>query len=351
MTLGPLMIDLLGTEMTTEENEIIHHPLVGGVILFSRNYDSVEQVSALIKKIQANRKTHLVVAVDHEGGAVQRFRNEFTRLPACAEIGKVYDHDTDEALELSYDLGWVMASELRTVGVDLSFAPILDLGGISRVINDRAFHRDPNIIATLAFAYRRGMHDSGMSAVGKHFPGHGSIAEDSHHEIPVDERTFAEIEKHDLIPFKKMIDNGLEAMMPAHVIYPQVDKMPAGFSTFWLQEVLRKKLNFQGAIFSDDMSMAGAAVGGDFVERSRAALGAGCDMVLICNNPEGAIQVLDHLGDYNHPVSQARLIRMHGRHTITREQLAQDKNWQDRVKKLNKLNPDQELDLGDDQLL
>lgn len=344
------MIDLHGLEMTAEEKEMIHHPLVGGVILFSRNYDSVEQVSALIENIQANRHARLVVAVDHEGGAVQRFRHEFTRLPACAELGKLHDQDTEAALDLSYDLGWVMASELRTVGVDLSFAPILDLGGISRVINDRAFHKNPDVIARLAYAYRRGMHDAGMSAVGKHFPGHGSIAEDSHHEIPVDERSFEEIEEHDLIPFKKMINNGLEAIMPAHVIYPQVDKLPAGFSAFWLQEVLRKKMNFQGTIFSDDMSMAGAAIGGDFVERTRAALGAGCDMVLICNDQDGAVQVLDHLGEYNKPVSQARLIRMHGRNTITREQLSQDKNWQQRVKNLNKLNPDRELDLGDDEL-
>ncbi len=351
MTLGPLMIDLQGLEMTEEEKEILHHPLVGGVILFSRNYDSVEQVSALVENIQADRHTRLVIAVDHEGGAVQRFRHEFTRLPACAELGKIYDQNVDEALSLSYDLGWVMAAELRTVGVDLSFAPILDLGGISRVINDRAFHKKPDVIARLAFAYRQGMHDAGMAAVGKHFPGHGSIEADSHHEIPVDERSFADIEEHDLIPFKKMIDNGLEAIMPAHVIYPHVDKMPAGFSAFWLQEVLRKRLNFQGAIFSDDMSMAGAEVGGDFVERTRTALGAGCDMVLICNDQEGAIQVLDHLGDYNEPVSQVRLIRMHGRKLITRQQLTNDKDWQQRVKKLNALNPGQELDLGDDELL
>jgi len=324
MTLGPLMIDLQGLEMTEEEKEIIHHPLVGGVILFSRNYDSVEQVSALIENIQADRHTRLIIAVDHEGGAVQRFRHEFTRLPACAELGKVYDRNVDKALVLSYDLGWVMASELRTVHVDLSFAPILDLGGISRVINNRAFHKKPDIIAKLAFAYRHGMNDAGMAAVGKHFPGHGSVEEDSHHEIPVDKRTFAEIEEHDLIPLKKMIENGLEAIMPAHVIYPQVDNVPAGFSIFWLQEVLRKKLNFQGTIFSDDMSMAGAQVGGDFVERTHKALEAGCDMVLICNDREGAIKVLDNLGEYNEPVSQVRLIRMHGRKAMTHEQLVRD---------------------------
>lgn len=351
MTLGPLMLDLAGTEMTAEEKEMVHHPLVGGIILFSRNYESVEQVSALIEEIQKNRHTRLIVAVDHEGGAVQRFRKEFTRLPACAELGKVFDQDPNRALDLSYDMGWLMAAELRTVGVDLSFAPILDLGGLSRVINDRAFHKKPEIIARLAFAYRHGMHDAGMSAVGKHFPGHGSVEADSHHEIPVDERSFDQIEEHDLVPFKRMIDNGLEAIMPAHVIYPQVDELPAGFSAFWLQEVLRKRLKFQGTIFSDDMSMAGAAVGGDFVERTRTALGAGCDMVLICNDQAGAIQVLDHLGDYNEPVSQVRLIRMHGRNNITREQLEHDKMWQQRVKKLNSLTPDRELDLGDDQLL
>ena len=345
------MVDLLGLEMTAEENEMLHHPLVGGVILFSRNYESVEQVSALIKNIQADRHTRLLITVDHEGGAVQRFRNGFTRLPPCAELGKVYDQEPEKALSLAFDLGWVMASELRSIGVDLSFAPILDLGGISRVINDRAFHKNPDIIARLAFAYRRGMHDAGMAAVGKHFPGHGSVEEDSHHEIPVDERPFEKIEQHDLIPFKKMINNGLEAIMPAHVIYPQVDKMPAGFSAFWLQEVLRKKMNFQGTIFSDDMSMAGAAIGGDFVERTRTALEAGCDMVLICNDQKGATQVLDHLGGYNEPVSQVRLIRMHGRKETSLEQLVADKNWQQRVNKLNTLSPDRELDLGDDELI
>ncbi len=351
MTLGPLMIDVLGLALTEEEKEVLQHPLVGGVILFTRNYESADQISELIKSIQKNSHTHLLISVDHEGGAVQRFRKEFTRLPACAELGKAYDQDSEKALDLAYDMGWVMASELRTVGVDISFAPILDLGGISRVINDRAFHKKPDIIATLAFAYRRGMKTAGMSAVGKHFPGHGSIAEDSHHEIPVDDRPLDEIEKRDLIPFQKMINNGLEAIMPAHVIYPQVDEIPAGFSAVWLQEILRKKMNFQGALFSDDMSMAGAAVGGDFIARTRTALDAGCDMVLICNDQEGVIQVLDHFGQYSNPVSQIRLIRMHGLNAITREQLSADKDWKNRVKKLNQLCPDQELDIGDDKIL
>lgn len=351
MSLGPLMIDVQGQELSAEEKDMLHHPLVGGVILFSRNYQTVEQISHLTESIQANRRTRLLIAVDHEGGAVQRFRSGFTRLPPCAELGKVYDHDADQALQLAYDQGWVMASELRAIGVDFSFAPVLDLGGISRVINDRAFHKKPEIIARLAFAYRHGMQDAGMAATGKHFPGHGSVEADSHHEMPVDERTFEAIEQADLIPFERMIKNGLEAIMPAHVIYPKVCPEPAGFSRFWLQQILRKKMNFQGAIFSDDMSMAGAEVAGDYLERTRAALEAGCDMVLICNNPAGAVQVLDHLGDYNEPVSQSRLIRMHGRHTLSREKLAHNKNWQQRVKAIEALHPDRELDLGDDEFI
>ncbi len=351
MSLGPLMIDLVSTELTAEEKELIHHPLVGGIILFSRNYESLEQVTALINTIQSDRSTRLIIAVDHEGGAVQRFREGFTRLPPCAALGRRYDQNPEEALDLAYDHGWVMAVELRSIGVDLSFAPVLDTGGISRVINDRAFHKNPHVISRLAYAYRRGMHDAGMAAVGKHFPGHGSIAEDSHHEIPIDHRSFEQIEEHDLIPFKKMIQNGLEAIMPAHVIYPQVDTLPAGFSHFWLQEILRRRMNFQGAIFSDDLSMAGAEIGGDFLERTRTALAAGCDMVLICNDQKGTIQVIDGLGDYNEPVSQVRLIRMHGKGELERERLLHDKEWQQRANQLEKLNPDRELDLGDDELL
>ncbi len=351
MTIGPLMIDVQGTSLENTEREILQHPLVGGVILFSRNFEAVDQITELIRQMQDDRKTRLLIAVDHEGGAVQRFRNGFTRLPPCAEFGKKFDQDEKAALALAYDHGWVMASELRAVGVDFSFAPVLDLGGISRVINNRAFHKKPGIISRLAFAYRHGMNDAGMPAVGKHFPGHGSVEADSHHEIPIDERDYDQIEKADLIPFKHMINNGLEAIMPAHVIYTNIDSNPAGFSGFWLQTVLRKRLNFQGVIFSDDLSMAGASIGGDYLERTRSALQAGCDMALICNNPDGAIQVLDQYGAYNDPVSQSRLIRMHGRHETHFADLIADQNWQARHKELEALQPERDLDLGDDQFV
>lgn len=349
MSIGPLMIDVQGTALSEVERDVLQHPLVGGVILFSRNYAEPAQVAALIDAMQAGRKTRLLIAVDHEGGAVQRFREGFTRLPACAELGKQFDHDQQTGLDLAHAHGWLMASELRAVGVDFSFAPVLDLGGISRVINDRAFHKQPDKIGRLAFAYRRGMNDAGMAAVGKHFPGHGSVEADSHHEIPVDERSFEQIESADLIPFQRMINNGLEAIMPAHVIYSNVDERPAGFSPFWLQTVLRGKLNFTGVIFSDDLSMAGASVGGDYLERTRAALDAGCDMALICNKPEGAIQVIDQLGDYLDPVAQTRLIRMHGRNTMEYAKLAELADHKARKKQLDALHPDRELDLGDDE--
>ncbi|MFO1434964.1 MAG: beta-N-acetylhexosaminidase [Gammaproteobacteria bacterium] len=324
MTLGPLMIDVQGTALTAEERHRLRHPRVGGVILFTRNYADTEQLRALTKEIHALRSPRLLIAVDHEGGRVQRFRQGFTALPACVRFGERYHDDPKAALVCAEAGGLVMASELRKLEVDFSFAPVIDVDcGISTVIGDRAFHRQPAVVSALACAYMRGMHAAGMAAVGKHFPGHGSVAADSHHAVPVDERTLAEIESHDLPPFAHLVRNGVEGIMPAHVIYPKVDPAPAGFSSFWLKQVLRAQLGFDGVIFSDDISMAGAAVAGNATQRAQAALRAGCDMVLICNDPEAAAKVIAELHVEDDPVSRSRLLRMHGRHqSISAERLA-----------------------------
>ena len=347
MSLGPVLLDLKGTTLSDAEREILRHPLVGGVIYFTRNFASPEQIAALTSEIHALRDPPLLVCVDHEGGRVQRFKTGFTRLPAVRKLGKVYDRDAKRARHLAETCGWVMAIELRAVGIDFSFAPVLDLDrGVSQVIGDRAFHTQPEAAADLAHSYMRGMHLAGMAATGKHFPGHGGCEADSHVDVPVDPRRYEDILIEDIVPFERMIHFGMEAIMPAHVIYQNVDAQPAGFSSFWLKEMLRVRLGFQGVIFSDDLNMEGARVAGGYVERARAALTAGCDMVLVCNNPQGAQQVLDGLGPHNDPVSHARLIRMHGRGVIDRAQLQQQTQWHQAVERLNELSEDTTLDLG-----
>lgn len=332
MSLGPVMLDLSGTELTAEERERLQHPLVGGVVLFTRNYESSGRLTALIDEIHALRQPRLLVAVDQEGGRVQRFRKGFTELPPVARLGEIYDENRKRGRRLAELTGWLMAIELRGVGVDFSFAPVLDLGlGVSAVIGDRAFHSDPEIVADLAHWYMRGMSTAGMAATGKHFPGHGGVADDSHVAVPVDDRDFEDIYNSDLVPFERMIHFGLAAIMPAHVIYPRVDPYPAGFSRFWLQEVLRRRLEFQGVIFSDDLSMVGASTAGDIVDRADAALTAGCDMVLICNDPSGAEKVVEALKGQSEPALLARLARLHGRHRQDRMPPRQDPAWREAV--------------------
>jgi len=333
MSLGPVMLDVAGKTLAAEERERLLHPLVGGVILFSRNYESPEQVRALVDEIHRLREPQLLIAVDHEGGRVQRFRWGFTALPPMRRLGEMHDENPKRAQRLAETIGWLMAAELRSVGVDFSFAPVLDLDcGVSEIIGDRAFHSDPEIVADLAHAAMRGIHKAGMAAVGKHFPGHGSVAPDSHIALPIDEREYADIAATDLLPFERMVNYGLEAIMPAHVIYSRVDSHPAGFSPFWLKEVLRKRLGFQGVIFSDDLSMEGAKGAGDVVARAHAALNAGCDMVLVCNDSASAAQLLDGLGTHDDPVSHLRLVRLHGRHVPDRAQLLADIEYHDAVR-------------------
>ncbi|MDH5435569.1 MAG: beta-N-acetylhexosaminidase [Gammaproteobacteria bacterium] len=332
MTLGPVMLDLVGLEVSPEEKEMLRHPLTGGVILFTRNYESPEQLSELINQIHATRKPPILVSVDHEGGRVQRFHKGFTSLPPVSSLGKIYDQDHKKARELATRTGWLMAAELRAVGVDFSFAPILDMDrGISQVIGNRAFHKSIDGVSNLAQAYIKGMGQAGMMATGKHFPGHGAVVADSHVDVPVDDRDFEDIFMEDVVPFERLINFGLAAVMTAHVIYPKIDNKLASYSTFWLKDVLRQRLGFQGVIFSDDLSMAGATVAGGVVERAKSALKAGCDMVLVCNHPESAVAVLDGLGDYSSAASQIRLARMHGRNSINRTELLASKQWKETV--------------------
>lgn len=345
------MLDLKGSTLAEEERDILSHPLVGGIILFSRNYESVPQITELVKDIHDLREPRLLVAVDHEGGRIQRFREGFTKLPACELIGKNYVNDNRRGIELAEKAGWLMATELRAVDVDFSFAPVLDVHkGISNVIGDRSFHRDPEVVAILAKAYMQGMKSGGMSAVGKHFPGHGSVVEDSHLAIPVDKRRYEDIQLDDLIPFERMIHAGLPAIMPAHVIYPAVDDKPAGFSSVWLKEILREQLGFQGTIFSDDISMAGAEIAGDYIGRTDSAIRAGCDMVLVCNNQDAAVSILENF-EYNpNPASQVRLIRMHGKNKLTPDMMKKDTQWQTICREITELDITPELDLGDDAI-
>ena len=347
MSLGPVMLDLVSTTISPEEREMLLHPQTGGVILFTRNFESPEQISALVAEIHQLRSPHLLVAVDHEGGRVQRFRDGFSHIPPAAVYGKIYRSDKKQAKVLARECGWLMAAECRAVGIDMSFAPVLDTGtGVSGVIGDRAFHARPDVIAELAHEFMSGMTQAGMSATGKHFPGHGSVREDSHIAHPQDNRSLDDIMLEDVIPFERMIHFGLAAIMPAHVVYPAVDTRPAGFSDIWLQQILRRRLNFQGVIFSDDLSMQAAAFAGDFPQRAKLALQAGCDMVLVCNHTREAQQVLESLESYASPTSQMRLIRMHGRGRIDRRQLRQSEKWRQVVDKISRLDDSPNLELG-----
>ena len=331
MLSGQVMIGLLGPELSAEERELLQHPQVAGVILFSRNYQSPQQLRALTDAIHSVRQPSLLIGVDHEGGRVQRFRDGFTPLPAARRLGDCYDHDPAQALLLARSCGVLLASEIRAVGVDFSFAPVLDLDyGCCPAIGDRALHHDPNTVAELAFAVCQGLRDSGCATVGKHFPGHGAVTTDSHLEVPLDQRHYADLAAADLIPFANLIQRGLSAVLPAHVIYIQEDTNPAGFSPFWLQTVLRERLGFTGAIISDDLDMAGAGWAGAPPQRASLALTAVCDLVLACNDRAAACAILDSLSAPANPLSLQRLeqLRASGPAAASLSDLHQQTHWQ-----------------------
>ncbi len=335
MALGPLMVGVAGLALSDEERELLRHPVIGGVILFTRNYADLEQLQALVADIRSLRQPPLLVAVDHEGGRVQRFQTGFTRLPALRHLGHLYDRDTRRAKHYAQLSGWLMAAELRAVGIDMSFAPVLDLDrGTSVVIGDRAFHTDPEAVADLAHAYMIGMDMAGMAATAKHFPGHGTAAADSHQAVVTDHRPWEDIVSEDMLPFERMVNFGIAAIMVAHIIYPRVDTKPAGFSRYWIHEVLRQRLGFQGAIISDDIGMVGAAGVGGLVERAHAALEAGCDLVLLCNELAEIPAVIDAMGNQSNPAGQLRLARMHGRGRIERAHLRLEPIWHEALQAL-----------------
>jgi beta-N-acetylhexosaminidase len=314
MSLGPLMVDIAGTELSADDVRVLAHPLVGSVLLFTRNYSDLRQLAALTAAIRALRTPHLLIAVDHEGGRVQRFREGFTRLPAARLLGRRFDEDRRDALGLAQSVGWLMASELRAVGVDFSFAPCVDLDyGVSEIIGDRAFHSDPDSVAALAIATLSGMREAGMAAIAKHFPGHGAVVADSHVALPVDRREFADLEP-DIRPYRPLIDNNLPGIMAAHVVFPAVDALPASLSKRWITGVLRGELGFHGCVFADDLTMAGAAAFGDVMERTDLSLAAGCDVLPICNDRHSVELVLGRFGaNVGSAASQARLVRMRAR--------------------------------------
>ena len=316
LPLGPVMLDVAGTELTQTDIDRLLHPLTGGVILFSRNFSNARQLSQLTQQIHALRVPKLLIAVDHEGGRVQRFQQGFTRLPAMRELGKIWDKEPRHAYHLATQVGYVLSSELNACGVDFSFTPVLDIDhGMSSGIGGRSFHRDPDAVSNLAHHIMLGLKKGGMLAVAKHFPGHGYIQADSHCQTCVDDRSFEDIELSDLIPFERLIDHGIAGIMAAHVVYPKIDAKPAGFSSVWLQKILRTELQFEGCIFTDDLNMQGAAVKycETMLQRAQAALAAGCDMILVCNNAEGADEVLHGLEWNISATSTSRLARMHAK--------------------------------------
>lgn len=329
MPLGPLMLDIEGLHTTAQDRELLAHPQVGGIILFARNFQTPEQLADLISEIRSVRP-EIIIAVDQEGGRVQRLKEGFTRLPPMRCFGEFYQRDSKRAEQLAKQTGWLMAAEVLAEGIDLSFAPVLDIDcAISDVIGDRAFADVADQVVDLSRAFIQGMHDAGMVATGKHFPGHGSVQADSHVAIPVDERAYESIERLDMVPFKALASE-MDAVMPAHVIYSQVDSQPAGFSRHWLQRILRQQLGFDGVIFSDDLSMEGASVAGSFADRALSALAAGCDMVLVCNDRPAALEVLDYLTSTPFAPSQ-RLSRLTGKSAYNRQTLRQSEQWQQAV--------------------
>ncbi len=313
--IGSLVIDVSGHHLSPEDKEILQHPMIGGMILFAHNYDSRQQMSALCQAMRAARKKPMLIMVDQEGGRVQRFISEFTRLPFMSVFGEYFDQDEALACDMAKDCGWLMATELLSIGIDISLAPVLDLNkGISSIIGKRAFHANPATVTKLASAFIHGMHEAGMASTGKHFPGHGSIQLDSHLARPVDERTLEELRDDDLLPFTGLINAGIKAIMASHIIFPAADSLPVSYSRQWLTNILREKMKFNGVILSDDLNMEGANISPHFADRVKTAKEAGCDFVLLCNNREAVISVLDNLNPDDLLIEQGKMDVMCARH-------------------------------------
>jgi len=323
------MLDVEGLTLTPADRDLLREPAVGGVILFTRNYAGPAQLADLVGAIRAVRSPPLLVAVDHEGGRVQRFKEGFTAIPPMRRIGRQYDSDPEAALSLAKTAGWVAASELRALDIDLAFAPCVDIDwGVSEIIGDRAFDSRPEVIGELATQFCRGLRSAGMAAVAKHFPGHGGVVADSHLSLPVDRRDYGDI-LDDMRPYEKLVGNGsIAGVMTAHVVYAEMDELPASFSKFWIQRELRDRLGFDGAVFSDDLSMKATSTYGSMVERAERALASGSDMVIICNDRPRAQRAVHALRDYSNPLSLVRLARLHGTGQVLRETLLASDEWQ-----------------------
>lgn len=328
MSLGPVMLDIEGLALSPADRDLLRQPAVGGVILFARNFESVEQIKDLVSEIRALRSPPLLTAVDHEGGRVQRFRDGFTAMPPMQHIGREYDRDKASGLMTARQAGWLIAAELRVTGIDLCFAPCIDLDwGISEIIGNRSFHRSPAAVGELGEAFARGLRSAGMAAVAKHFPGHGAVVADSHLQLPIDRRDYGLV-LDDMRPYERMMATGVvAAVMLAHIIYREMDSQPAGFSNYWIERELRGRLGFGGATFCDDLSMKATRSYGNMAERARLALNAGCDMILICNDRDAALQAVASLSDYSNPLSLVRLARLHATGQVSRETLLASDEW------------------------
>lgn len=341
------MLDIDGHSLSPADRALLREPAVGGVILFTRNYASPSQLSDLVAAIRSVRTPPLLIAVDHEGGRVQRFREGFTVVPPMRELGRQYDSDPEAAKSLARTVGWLVASELRAMDIDLAFAPCVDLDwGVSEIIGNRAFHRKPSVVGDLADAYCRGLREGGMASVAKHFPGHGAVVPDSHEQLPVDRRSYGDL-LDDMRPYEKLIGTRqLAGIMLAHIVYSELDQTPAGFSSYWIQNQLRSQLGYDGAVFCDDLSMKATKKFGSMTKRARLALDAGCDMILICNDRPAAQAAVASLRDYSNPLSLVRLARLHGTGHVMRETLLASDEWHAATERLDQVLGRPELELN-----
>jgi beta-N-acetylhexosaminidase len=336
MARGFIMLDIEGLELTSADRTLLRSSNVGGVILFSRNYESPNQIINLISEIRKIQTPSLLIAVDHEGGRVQRFRNGFTKIPSMRHVGHLYDQNQAAAHELAFFIGWIIGAELRAIGVDLCFGPCVDLDwGSSAIIGDRSFHRDKRIVEELSYKFTRGLKSAGMQAVAKHFPGHGFVVNDSHEQLPIDRRDFSEL-LDDIYPYEGLIrKQAISAIMMSHIIYKQTDSMPASISEYWIKNHLRQQLGFNGVVFCDDLSMKALCAYGNLTQRATLALKASCDMLIMCNDREGSEETVKLLKDYHNPSSMLRLARLRGKKSISREQLLDSKDWSKATSYLN----------------